>query len=191
MQAAIEAFAHKGYAGTSVNDILRVTGLSKPTLYYYFGSKEGLYLDILGSAYADSAQIMKEKTLHAKDCRAQLTGLAVALFEFATKRASLTRLVLASTFASRTEIPRRAALTSKRRYVFDFVSKMIRQAQKTGALTPKHPTAELSRTFLGAVSQHIRMWLLTGEGKLDHALAVRVTTLFLEGAATSKPGKKS
>jgi AcrR family transcriptional regulator len=41
--AARRLFAERGYESTSMNDVARATGISKPMLYAYFGSKEGLY----------------------------------------------------------------------------------------------------------------------------------------------------
>ncbi len=43
MQAASRLFAEKGYANVSVRDLCRETGTTAPVLYYYFGSKKGLF----------------------------------------------------------------------------------------------------------------------------------------------------
>ncbi len=45
--AATRLFARTGYAATSVREIVEAAGVTKPVLYYYFQSKEGLYLAIL------------------------------------------------------------------------------------------------------------------------------------------------
>ena len=50
LATAIGLFAEKGYAGTSVREIVEQAGVSKPVLYYYFQSKEGLFLAILEMA---------------------------------------------------------------------------------------------------------------------------------------------
>ena len=50
LETAIDMFAEKGYAGTSVREIVDCAGVSKPVLYYYFKSKEGLFLAILDMA---------------------------------------------------------------------------------------------------------------------------------------------
>ena len=50
LETAIGMFAERGYAGTSVREIVEQAGVSKPVLYYYFQSKEGLYLAILEMA---------------------------------------------------------------------------------------------------------------------------------------------
>lgn len=46
-QAAARLFAEKGYNGVSMREISESTGLSKPTIYYYFGSKEGVYTSLV------------------------------------------------------------------------------------------------------------------------------------------------
>jgi AcrR family transcriptional regulator len=44
LQAAFEAFAEKGYSQTSMDDIVRRSGLSKGTLYWHFKNKQELFL---------------------------------------------------------------------------------------------------------------------------------------------------
>lgn len=41
-RVAARLFAERGYEATSVREIVEEAGVAKPTLYYYFGSKEGL-----------------------------------------------------------------------------------------------------------------------------------------------------
>jgi AcrR family transcriptional regulator len=43
IDAACRVFGENGYAGTSVADVADAAGISKPLIYNYFGSKEGLY----------------------------------------------------------------------------------------------------------------------------------------------------
>jgi AcrR family transcriptional regulator len=43
LQAAGEAFATRGFHGSSMDEIAAAAGITKPMLYRYFGSKEGLY----------------------------------------------------------------------------------------------------------------------------------------------------
>ena len=43
LQAAGEAFAARGFHGASMEQIATAAGITKPMLYRYFGSKEGLY----------------------------------------------------------------------------------------------------------------------------------------------------
>ncbi|MGJ0558406.1 TetR/AcrR family transcriptional regulator [Methylocystis sp.] len=43
IDVACRVFGESGYAGTSVADIADAAGISKPLIYNYFGSKDGLY----------------------------------------------------------------------------------------------------------------------------------------------------
>lgn len=45
--SATALFAQKGYAGTSVREIVERAGVTKPVLYYYFDNKEGIFRAIL------------------------------------------------------------------------------------------------------------------------------------------------
>jgi AcrR family transcriptional regulator len=60
LETATELFADKGYAGTSVREIVDRAGVSKPVLYYYFKSKEGLFYAILEWAADVQQAILNE-----------------------------------------------------------------------------------------------------------------------------------
>ncbi|MDL4814380.1 TetR family transcriptional regulator [Actinomadura opuntiae] len=46
LDAAMEEFAAKGYAGARVQDIADRAGVNKQLINYYFGGKQGLYLEL-------------------------------------------------------------------------------------------------------------------------------------------------
>ena len=46
LQVASKLFAEKGYANGSVRDICTETNTSPPVIYYYFGSKKGLFDEV-------------------------------------------------------------------------------------------------------------------------------------------------
>src|SRR5213594_4860301 len=121
LESAIAEFARKGYAATSIQDILRATGLSKPTLYYYFQSKAGLFRAILDFAYDESFRLMQEGTRGKKSCEDRRVEIASALFSFAERHQSLLRLVFATVFAAPEEIPPNCIDPIKRRRNFEFV----------------------------------------------------------------------
>jgi AcrR family transcriptional regulator len=60
LETATELFAEKGYAGASVREIVEKAGVSKPVLYYYFKSKEGLFYAILEWAADVQRNILNE-----------------------------------------------------------------------------------------------------------------------------------
>jgi len=44
---AARLFAQKGYNGVSMREISEQSGVTKPTIYYYFGSKAGIYEELI------------------------------------------------------------------------------------------------------------------------------------------------
>jgi AcrR family transcriptional regulator len=60
LETATELFADKGYAGTYVREIVEKAGVSKPVLYYYFKSKEGLFYAILEWATDVQQMVLNE-----------------------------------------------------------------------------------------------------------------------------------
>ena len=65
LQVATAEFADKGLAGARIDEIAALTSTSKRMIYYYFGSKEGLYLAVLEDAYRRIRRI--EAELHLQD----------------------------------------------------------------------------------------------------------------------------
>lgn len=51
LKVSTEVFAAQGYSGARVDEIAARTRTTKRMIYYYFGSKEQLYLEVLKSAY--------------------------------------------------------------------------------------------------------------------------------------------
>jgi len=49
-RAALEVFAEYGYHGATMEQIMRVSGLSKGLVYYYFPSKEKIFLHLVDTA---------------------------------------------------------------------------------------------------------------------------------------------
>lgn len=184
IESAIKAFAQAGYAGTSVQAILSATGLSKPTLYYHFGSKEGLFVAILHSAHDGAFERMEKSVAGSAtpDCGGKLRAIAVGLFLFATEKKDLMRLVLSSLYAAPQEIPSGSVDPARVNRNIEFVEKQIRAGQKSGELCNRWTSWELTQAFFGLISQPIRMNLLLGKGKLDEKLAGKLVELFLNGA---------
>ena len=60
LEAAVRLFAEKGYVNTSVREIVELAGVTKPVLYYYFKSKEGMFRVTLGYAANQEEEMLSE-----------------------------------------------------------------------------------------------------------------------------------
>jgi AcrR family transcriptional regulator len=65
LAVATHEFADKGLTGARIDAIAAATRTSKRMIYYYFGSKDGLYLAVLEEAYRRMRAI--ESNLHLDD----------------------------------------------------------------------------------------------------------------------------
>ena len=60
LQAALTEFSERGLPAASTDDIAERCGVNKRMIYYYFGSKEGLYLAALESVYEKLVALEQE-----------------------------------------------------------------------------------------------------------------------------------
>ncbi len=75
--AAIQEFADKGLHGARVEEIAARTSTSKHMIYYYFGSKDGLYAAVLERAYKEFRTVENDidfDTLDPVEAMATLAG---------------------------------------------------------------------------------------------------------------------
>ncbi|MBX6767022.1 MAG: TetR/AcrR family transcriptional regulator [Actinomadura rubrobrunea] len=60
LDVAEQVFGEHGYRGTSMDEIAERCGVSKPMLYEYFGSKDGLLLACIGRAKAELHEVTEK-----------------------------------------------------------------------------------------------------------------------------------
>jgi AcrR family transcriptional regulator len=54
--SAFELFAHQNYSSVRIKDIATATGLNSALIYYYFGSKEDLFVKVIETAVTNAFQ---------------------------------------------------------------------------------------------------------------------------------------
>ncbi len=94
LQVATHEFADKGLSGARIDEIAAATRTSKRMIYYYFGSKDGLYLAVLEEAYRRMRAI--ESDLHLDDLPpvAALTKLEEFTYAHRRDNEAFIRLVM-------------------------------------------------------------------------------------------------
>ena len=81
LSGATRLFASKGYAATTVREIVEQAGVTKPVLYYYFRSKEGIYLDLMREPFGKFAAIVEKTLLEAGSARERLFLLCLRVYD--------------------------------------------------------------------------------------------------------------
>jgi AcrR family transcriptional regulator len=93
LDVATEHFAEHGYSGARVDEIAEQTRTTKRMLYYYFGSKEGLYTEVLERAYAQIRAAEQEVDVEHLEPVAAIRRLAELTFDHHEAHPGFIRLV--------------------------------------------------------------------------------------------------
>lgn len=94
ISVATHEFSEKGLSGARIDEIAERTHTSKRMIYYYFGSKEGLYRTVLESCYRRIRSVEERVDLDKKpplDALAELVGFT---FDHHNQNEDFIRLVM-------------------------------------------------------------------------------------------------
>lgn len=94
LRVAAEEFAKYGLSGARVDAIAARTHTTKRMIYYYFESKEGLYVAVLERAYAGIRQIESGMKLDELDPETALRRLVEFNFDYHEAHPEFVRLVM-------------------------------------------------------------------------------------------------
>ena len=83
LNTAILLFSQKGYEGVGVQEICEQAGITKPTLYYFFKSKQGLLQAIADSKGAELLEKVSDAAVYEHDFIKSLTKILTAVIDFA------------------------------------------------------------------------------------------------------------
>ncbi|MCE1255647.1 MAG: TetR/AcrR family transcriptional regulator [Anaerolineae bacterium] len=157
LDCALELFANKGYDAVGVQEIVETAGITKPTLYHYFGSKHGLLKTLLELYFSELNQVVAEAAVYKGDLPFTLRKLARAWFGFAQKYPTFYRLALALLF---TPIQGEAYGV-----VAELHERQHRQVEQVFALAVENHGNMRGRqklyaaTFVGQINTCIFLWL--------------------------------
>lgn len=93
LSGATGLFASKGYAATTVREIVERAGVTKPVLYYYFRSKEGIYLDLMREPFSKFAALVEETILEAGSSRERLLRLCLRAYGIFVENIDVARVM--------------------------------------------------------------------------------------------------
>lgn len=93
LDVAEEMFGERGYQAASMDEIAARVGVSKPMLYHYYGSKEGLFLACLGRARAGMREAILTGAMSAQARGDRLYTALVAWFRFVDEHRTLWNII--------------------------------------------------------------------------------------------------
>jgi outer membrane protein len=195
LEAGLKLFANRGYAGTSVQDITEEAKVRKPTLYYYFENKEGLFQALVDQAMDERLELMRQAAPAEKDTVTQLVDIIVAVTAFAARKPDLLRLCFSIAFAAPGEVPSGFKKHHKMVESYCFVREIIETGRTRGVLDRSFTTDELTQSYFHLVQHSTVMAVF--ESKMHRSNPPlplpprmeprRMIELFVRGAENRKP----
>jgi AcrR family transcriptional regulator len=178
LEAAVRLFALKGYPATSTREIVEAAGVTKPMLYYYFQSKEGLLeasLDHFLNHFHERLRGVMDESRTAYDL---LVELVWAHLDFCQEHKLLARLFYALYFGPDDQ----KGLVDLEKYAdagHELLNESVARAVAEGLVLP-----DCQQELVTALHGMINIWVinaLKGEVELSRDIAGRIIDHLLRG----------
>ena len=132
LNVATQEFASAGFSGARVDTIAERTRTSKRMIYYYFGSKEGLYLAALEKVYGElRAAEMSLDVTHGSPLDA-MRRLIEVTFDYQEAHPEFVRLVNTENVNYGRYIEQSEAIRSLNVSIIDVVASILQRGQEQG-----------------------------------------------------------
>jgi AcrR family transcriptional regulator len=154
---AIGEFAVHGYANASMVEIARHAGISKPLIYQYFGSKDGLHLACLHAVSGALLTRLEEAELDVDDSVVSRIYPLRAIFEALEPQRHAWRMLFDPSMPASGDIAA-AAQDYRARTTQIAASGSARFLRARGINSPLDASA-LSTVWMGIVNSLVEWWL--------------------------------
>jgi AcrR family transcriptional regulator len=180
LRHARQLFMRRGFADVAVGDVAEAVGVTKPTLYYHFGSKEGLYAAVLVDLMREVGGYIQKVVEQPAPVRARLHQIAIGYF----RNASGTMEPMLRDVGQL--IGQDHAATVWAAYEHDFLAPLLalmEEGMRAGAVRPLEARS-LVRAFVGLLEAFTARGGRAARTPAEHQrIAEEVVALFLDGAA--------
>jgi AcrR family transcriptional regulator len=179
LQSALGLFSSRGYDATSVREICEAAGITKPTLYHFYGSKEGVYRALVDGVLEDFRSHVTQQLEQGGPVVARLKRVAHAYFDAARGRRELMRFI----FSVVHNPPASAPVTDFTLFydeVVRLIATVVEEGVADGTLSPG-PTEIRMLLLMGALGEALCGWLIAGRPELTPELADAIVDTLVRG----------
>lgn len=96
LKAAAHEFSIRGFHETKVSAIVKIAGLTQPSFYLYFQSKEAIFEELINDFHSRlrklTESLLLESGLHGNDVTNGVLSAVEAVFQFLAEDKNLTRI---------------------------------------------------------------------------------------------------
>ena len=147
LAAATREFMERGLNGARVDNIAARTRTNKRMIYYYFKSKERLYIAVLENAYRKIREAEKQLRLDDLPPGEAIRCLVEFTFDYHWKNPQLAKLVVIENIHKGKYLSRSASITSFNLSIIDAIVKVLRRGAEEGVLRADIDPVELHMTI--------------------------------------------
>ena len=126
--AALQLFARKGFESASVRELTEAAKVTRPTLYYHFGSKEGLYLELVERLCATVEDSILRSLVPQGTARVRLRSFVLKILDSIIEDAGNQRFFFVISLD-----PRRNNLSSFHERMRNFIAAVVELLLEEGA----------------------------------------------------------
>ncbi len=188
LASATDLFTRKGYAATTVREIVGAAGVTKPVLYYYFRNKEGIYLELMREAFSRLEELIASSAGDRGSATQKLLRLCDRLYTLFMEHVKVARVMYSIYYGPQQGAP-----------FFDFdsyhlkfqeaVRRLIQEGIRKGEFR-KGNAEDMTWAILGAINVAIEVHLGHTELELGREGLARVLRLIFQGISAEKGRRK-
>jgi AcrR family transcriptional regulator len=136
LQAAITEFVQQGLAGARVDAIAERTATSKRMIYYYFGSKEQLYVEVLVKLYGDIRRTEHSLDLESLPAELAIRRLVEFTFDHHDRNVDFVRIVSTENIHYGEFVKQSPVIREMSSQVLEALGKVLRRGEEEGVFRP-------------------------------------------------------
>lgn len=155
--AAWQLFYEKGYNGTTVDDIIELSGTSKGSFYYYFSTKDEL-LNTLSLLLDDYYEELEKKMDPEMNSFSKLLYLNYEMHTMMEEKISID--LLASLYSTQLVSERESHLLDQNRNYYRLVNQIVDEGQKRGEIRMDVTVSEVTRYYTMCERALVSDWCL-------------------------------
>jgi AcrR family transcriptional regulator len=184
LSKAIELFNRKGYAATTVREIIQAAGVTKPVLYYYFGNKEGIFLELMHEGFKRLDHITESARLAKGSVSESLIDLYERAFTSFQENIPLVRLMHSIYYGPPQGAPY-FDFDAFHKKLHDVLIHLVEEGVRAGEFRQKN-IQDMTWAIMGAINVVMDVELSHPELSIGRDGLIRVLKLIFEGIA-AKP----
>jgi AcrR family transcriptional regulator len=179
LAGARELFAHKGYAATTVREIVQAAGVTKPALYYYFQNKEAIFLELMREAGMRFESLLAEARKEIGTVRERTLRLADQVYKLFLDQIEIARIGLTVHYGPTQGTPF-FDFDALHRKFRELIERLVREGIGKGEFQNKN-FKEMTWAILGAINIVIEVQLWHPELSIGSRGLVRILNVLFEG----------